>query len=882
MDRNVFKYIYRHSKKQQILILLLTLVSFPFLYYSLELPKLIVNEAIGGEMGPSVELLGYTFGQIEYLFLLSGIFLALVCINGAFKYYINVYRGVVGERVLRRLRYELYTRVLRFRLPRFKKMSQGEIIPMITAEVEPIGGFVGDAFALPAYQGGTLLVYLIFIFVQDPYLGAAAISLYPLQGYLIPKLQKRVNQLGKERVRNVRALSDKIGETVSGTQEIHGHDTSNAHMADISDRLGTIFDIRLAIYKRKFFIKFLNNFLNQITPFFFYSIGGYLVIVGDLSFGALVAVLAAYKDLSGPWRELLNYYQRTEDVRIKYEQVIEQFQPEDIMPEEQLTADSSLDGPLPHQLTLSNVTYAEEDAAPKLDSLTLTIETTRHVAILGDGNCGKDELLLLLARLIVPTQGRIRIGDKDFTELPEAVTGRRFAYVGAGSHMFTDSLRNNLYYGLKHRPMRDAEYEGEELAWRRQRISEAMASGNIAFDVKADWLDYAAAGAAGPEELEERALEVLRAVDMDRDVYRMGLNSSVDPSMGSEIADKVLQARGWMARRLADPALGEPVELFDANRFNTNASVAENVLFGMPVGETFAADRLADHPYMQRVLDTVGLTGPFQEIGASVAETMIELFADLPPEHEFFEQFSFISAEDLPDFQPLIARVKKEGVAALKEEDRRRLLALPFKLIPSRHRLGLIDEGMQERIVAARHIFARELPDALRDAVEFFDWERYNRSASLQDNLLFGKVRYGQAAAMQTVQQLIEEVVDNMGLRRLVISVGLDHSVGVAGARLSTVQRQKLALGRALLRRPDVLILNEATGALDSASQAVVHSSLRTWFAGKGLIWAPHRPTLARDFDEIIVLKDGRLAARGSYDELAGQDDEVGRLLAAE
>ena len=683
-------------------------------------------------------------------------------------------------------------------------------------------------------------------------------------------------------MRNVRALSDRIGETVSGTQEIHGHDTSNLHMADISNRLGTIFEIRLSIYKRKFFIKFLNNFLNQLTPFFFYSIGGYLVIVGDLSFGALVAVLAAYKDLSGPWRELLNYYQRTEDVRIKYEQVIEQFQPQDIMPVEQLIQDLELAAKLPEALSLSNVSYAEDGGVPKLDGLTLSLDTKSHIGILGDSGSGKDELLMLLARLIVPTQGRIRLGEHDFAELPEAVTGRRIAYVGASSHMFTDSLRNNLYYGLKHRPIRDHDYESDQVAGRRRRMTEALASGNTDFDINADWIDYAAAGASGPDDLEEKALEALRAVDMDRDVYRMGLNSSVDPGLDSDLADKVLEARGWMARRLADPAVGEPVELFDVDRFNTNASVAENVLFGTPVGEVFSLDRLADHPHMQHVLQQVGLTGPFLEIGASVAETMIELFADLPPDHEFFEQFSFISADDLPEFQPIVARVRKEGVDSVKEDDRRRLMALPFKLIPSRHRLGLIDDSMQEQLVAARRVFANELPDALSNAVEFFDWERYNKSASLQDNLLFGKVRYGQASAMDSVQHLIEEVVDNMGLRRLVISVGLDHSVGVAGARLSSVQRQKLALGRALLKRPDVLIVNEATGSLDLASQAVVHDSLRARFAGKGLIWAPQRPQMVRDLDEVVILKDGRVAGRGRYADLAGQDDEIGQMLAAE
>ena len=69
--------------------------------------------------------------------------LGLVLINGAFKYIINVVSGRTGERLLRRLRYQLYTRMLRFPLPQFRKTSQGELIAMITAEVEPLGGFMG-------------------------------------------------------------------------------------------------------------------------------------------------------------------------------------------------------------------------------------------------------------------------------------------------------------------------------------------------------------------------------------------------------------------------------------------------------------------------------------------------------------------------------------------------------------------------------------------------------------------------------------------------------------------------------------------------------------------------------------------------------------------
>jgi putative ABC transport system ATP-binding protein len=84
---------------------------------------------------------------------------------------------------------------------------------------------------------------------------------------------------------------------VDGIVEIRAHDTSNYERAEISTRLGRIFRIRFEFYQRKFLIKFLNNFLSQMTPFLFYSIGGYLVIVGKLDIGALVAV---HRGVQGP------------------------------------------------------------------------------------------------------------------------------------------------------------------------------------------------------------------------------------------------------------------------------------------------------------------------------------------------------------------------------------------------------------------------------------------------------------------------------------------------------------------------------------------------------------------------------------------------------
>ena len=70
-------------------------------------------------------------------------------------------------------------------------------------------------------------------------LGLAAVALYPIQGYIIPKLQWHVNQLAKARVRNVRMLSEGIGEAVSGIEEVHANDGARRILARFTERFWT-------------------------------------------------------------------------------------------------------------------------------------------------------------------------------------------------------------------------------------------------------------------------------------------------------------------------------------------------------------------------------------------------------------------------------------------------------------------------------------------------------------------------------------------------------------------------------------------------------------------------------------------------------------------
>ncbi|MPY71159.1 MAG: ATP-binding cassette domain-containing protein [Alphaproteobacteria bacterium] len=861
----------------------MAVASFPFLYAFYELPKRIVNNAIQAKNTAfPVEVLGVELTQIDFLFVLCGLFLLLVLINQAFKYAINVYRGLTGERMLRRLRYDLYWRVLRFPQPTFRKLSQGEIIQMINAEVEPLGGFIGDAFSVPAFQGGTLLVIFGFVVYQNVWLAAAAVMFYPLQFYIIPKLQRRVNAYGKERVRLARGLSNRIGETVSGVQEVHVHNAARLELATFSRRLGAIFEVRFRIYLWKFVIKFINNTVNHLGPFFFYSIGGYLVIQGRLELGTLVAVIAANKDLAAPWKELLSYYQMREDARIKYEQVIEQFDvPEMMEPALQLDEPETVE-PLKGAFAASSLRLEDETGHVLVEGASFRIEPGQHVAIVGAGGSGKDHLALMLARLVGVSGGSLTLDGKKLADLPEPLTGRRMAYVGPVSHLVSAPLRDNLYYGLKHRPLIDAVYEAEGLKSFERHLREAEASGNSTDDPDADWVDYEAAGVDGAEALTGRAIEVLSMVDMENDVYQFGLRGTIDPEAEPDTAARILEARGAFLRRLDDAEIASLVEVFDPERYNDNATVAENLLFGLPVGRTFAPDRLAENPYVLEVLEIAKLDETMLEAGRHVASTMVELFADLAPGHEFFERYSFIGHEELPEYQAMLSRIGREGVASLRPEERTRLLALPFRLIPARHRLDAIDDGFKQRLLEARRIFADDLPPEYEGAVARFDRDHYNAAASLQDNILFGKAAYGPARGAERISRAIAEVVDRLDLREAVMAVGLGFHVGIAGGRLSSVQRQKLAIARSVLKRPDVLVLNEATATLDGGSQGRAMERILAELEGRTVIWSLHRASLARSFDRVLVMAGGAVVEQGAYEELDREGSTLRELVEAE
>ena len=154
---------------------------------------------------------------------------------------------------------------------------------------------------------------------------------------------------------------------------------------------------------------------------------------------------------------------------------------------------------------------------------------------------------------------------------------------------------------------------------------------------------------------------------------------------------------------------------------------------------------------------------------------------------------------------------------------------------------------------------------------EFFDRVLVMRAGRLVEQGTFKEI----------IGQAVSEVLDSLDLRRIVLAVGLDYQVGVGGRRLTAVQRQKLAIARALLKEPDLLIINEAAAVMDSATQRQIGSRLLEARRGRGVIWTLQRAAWAEFFDRVLVMRAGRLIEQGTFEELNAPGPTLGELVAA-
>jgi putative ABC transport system ATP-binding protein len=879
----LFPYIWRNSAAEQIKILIVVVLSFPFYYISLDLPRHIISGAIQGKafsdekstidflafntdisfpiFGNLLSFEGFKLDRLSYLFALAGLFLLLILVNGYFKYIINMRKGALGERLLQRLRFDLFSALLSSGPEQRQRLKPSEAASIIKDEVEPIGGFVGDAFIQPVFLGGQAMTALVFIVIQNSLLGVIAALMVLIQAVIVPRLRREQIRLGKQRQIESRSLAGKIGEVVETLSEVSNHGTAAVEQGLVARRLEALFGIRYRLYGRKFAVKALNNLLAQLTPFMFYTIGGYAALTGQLGIGQLVAVIGAYRDLPPPVKELIDWDQQRLDVETKFAQVTEQFALVGPLATADVAASGGMEFRAGGAITAQGLSLVSPTGDRMLDRVSLTLPLCRHIAVSGAGE-GASSFAQLLGGWLAPSDGTLNLGGMPISAMSDDMRGRNLAYVGPEPAIFDGTLRDNILYGLR-RPAADAQNPS---GWT---------------------IDHMAAGAADPAMLDVRLIEVLRTVGLADRVFNYGLASKLGGGQSATLVNHIDALRRKVWAILAERGAEDVVEPYDPHTYARNATIGENVLFGVPNDAEIAGARLASQAFTRSILDELALTEDLSRMGQRIAATMLEIFRDMTPDHVLFEQFSFIGADEFLEYRERLARID----AGLGEhDDEVRFIGLAFLYSEPRHRLGLLDEAVQGRILLARHAFrARATPEMMR-VIDFYDPYEYCAAAPLRENLLFGFVAHGAAGAGARADEAIHDALLAFGLEGEVFRLGLEQPAGYAGRLLFPVVKAQVALARCLIKQPAMLILNNALGSFSQTEAQAILERIRLAMKGRSLIVAGRGADAAGPMDIAVTFDGARLvslpgqvvpAPAGLDEEADATDNAEVRALAA-
>jgi ATP-binding cassette subfamily B protein len=395
------------------------------------LSKRIIDEGILAGDKTALRRIATTYGAlilVQAVGVLSFIYLA----------------GVLGERVRYDLRKKMFDHLQELSLPYFDRTPVGWIMSRVTSDSDRVAELVTWGLLDVTWGLMNITTAVCFMLVINWRLALLVFAIIPILVVVAAQFKKKI----LVEFRLVRKINSKItgayNENITGVRVVKALGREEANLAEFSQLSGEMYR---ASYRAAWLSALFLPVVQLISAVAVGGIawyGGWQVQGGDITIGGIQAFVSYVTFMMWPIQEMARVYAEMQQAIASAERI---FSLIDAVPDVTDRPDAVDPGTISGDIEFDHVYFSYEPDKPVLSDFNLYVRRGETIALVGPTGAGKSTIVNLLCRFYEPTQGVIRIGRRDYTELSQLAIQSRIGMVLQTPHLFSGSVRENIRYG---------------------------------------------------------------------------------------------------------------------------------------------------------------------------------------------------------------------------------------------------------------------------------------------------------------------------------------------------------------------------------------------------------------------------------------------------
>ncbi len=795
----------------------------------------------------------------------------------------TILKGICLESAVRLNSMRIFDHILRVSPDFFRKNQTAKVSNRIVTEIRKVETFLLSVKAgLPVSVLGLLFFgYVLFCgldqgtpvigqFVPDDYrqtgnwfLACLILLLSPLQGIFL-LFDKKIQEVRMATAKADDDVADISYETVSGVSEIRNNFAFDYAMFRINKVFTRLKQVETQILKIDSLFSGIDPVIDGIVKCILLAAGARLCLSpvtipfldiqiqaiewkDYLGFAGMAVVVDSYigniTNFIFRWRMAKESFRRLDEYK-KAPAVFKE------------TPDAlSIEGK-EDDIAFENLSFETENGIRILNNLNFKITPGDHIALVGPSGCGKSTTLNLLVREIRQTLGDLTFAGKRISDCSFASLTREIGLVQQKPILFNMSLRDNILMGVRRNSEQTLLVDGAAVDTTRLENCEDQ------------------------DHLNRLLISTVKKVGLDKDMIRKGLDNAIAGKFRHTRLVTQIKQHGSLIREQIRKNNPELVQAYHSDAVMLESSLLENLLFGMIKTD----DTQGPFPTIKPHNIIFGLLA-----GTRLLEQLLFLGQQLfiqdrnvahRIKHHSAKLFDILEAYGNVDHnsQDLIHELghmesdAAKKLTGLKKEHQQVLLDVALSS-NAREAALLFPDGsdFKDHILQLRKTLSSN-SKMMRMDIKSFNLDSVLDGISVREILLGGQVNTEIRGAYEQVDTIIAGVLAKNNLTDELIAMGLGSAAGESGRCLSGGQAMKVAIARMVLKNPNILLLDEATAALDEKSQSRIVQLIEEDFKDKTVITISHRLSTIKNYDRILVFDRGQIVQQGTYEDLVSQE----------